>query len=117
MTMARWTAFPCVGEYAFDAATVERDWPRLHAGDAEPLPQNAAVLRAWALFHRGEFQRAAQAGLQAGGSGITVANKATAVYANYLERKEKQKLDLFLEVARRAQEQAVLDPRNPNAWF
>ena len=116
-TMTRWTTFPCVGEYAFDAARLERNWARLHAGDAEPLPEDPAVRDAWALFHRGEFERAAHAGLQAGGSGITVANKATAIYANFLERKEKHKLDLLLEVARRAHEQALLEPTNPNAWF
>jgi len=117
MTTVRWTAFPHVGEYAFDAATLRTHWTRLHAGDAEPWPEDPAVLEAWALFHRGEFHRAANAGLQAGAAGITVANKATAVYANYLERKEKQKLDLLLQVAQRAQEQSAHDPRNPNAWF
>jgi tetratricopeptide (TPR) repeat protein len=115
--MARWTAFPQMHEYGFDAATVQSNWTRLHTGDSEPLPQDPAVLQAWALFHRGEFQHAVQAGLQAGGGGITVANKAMAVYANYLERKEKNRLDLLLEVAQRSQQQALQDPRNPNAWF
>jgi len=115
--MTSWTAFPFAGEYGIDAATLERHWGRLHAGDTEPWPQDPAVLDAWLLFHRGEFERAAHAGLQAGGAGITVANKATAVYANYLERKEKHRLDLLLEVAQRAQQQALQDPRNPNAWF
>jgi tetratricopeptide (TPR) repeat protein len=115
--MAKWTAFPHLGDYPFDAASVRRDWERLHAGDAEPLPRDEAVLVAWALFHSGEFQQAAEAGLQAGGDGITVANKATCIYANYLEKKEKTKLDLLLEVAQRAEAQAAADAKNANAWY
>jgi tetratricopeptide (TPR) repeat protein len=115
--MAKWTAFPHPGDYPFDAASVRSEWARLHAGDAEPLPRDEGVLVAWALFHSGDFQQAAQAGLQAGGDGITVANKATCIYANYLEKKEKTKLDLLLEVAQRAEAQALADAKNPNAWY
>ena len=115
--MAKWTAFPHLGEYKFDVAGVKKHWARLHAGDAEPLPADRAVLEAWALFHAGEFQKAAEAGLKAGGHGITAANKATAIYANYLEKKEKTKLDLFMEVAQRAESQAAQDAANPNAWY
>jgi tetratricopeptide (TPR) repeat protein len=115
--MAKWTAFPHLGDFQFDAGSVKKHWARLHAGDAEPLPENPEVLEAWALFHNGEFQKSAEAGLKAGGAGITVANKATAVYANYLEKKEKAKLDLFVEVAQRAEAQASADANNANAWY
>lgn len=116
-TKAKWTAFPHAGEFDYDAAGVRRHWARLHAGDAEPLPADEAVLGAWVLFHNGEFQKAVEAGLKAGGAGITVANKAAALYANYLEKKEKAKLDLLLEVAERARNQVAGDERNPNAWY
>lgn len=115
--MAKWTAFPYVGSYPFDAASLRSHWDRLHAGDAEPSPADDAVLAAWVLFHRGAFQQAAEAGLQAGGNGITVANKATCIYANYLEKREQVRLDLMLEVGRRAEEQAAADSKSPNAWF
>ncbi|HVZ42292.1 MAG TPA: hypothetical protein VHA82_00670 [Ramlibacter sp.] len=115
--MAKWTAFPHLGEYAYTAATLKKHWARLHAGDAEPLPRDKAVLDAWALFHNGEFQKAVQAGLDAGGDGITCANKAACIYANYLEKKEKTRLDLFLEAAQRAEQQAAADPKNANAWY
>jgi hypothetical protein len=49
--------------------------------------------------------------------GITVANKATAIYATYLEKKEKTRLDLFMQVAERAQAQAQAEPQNANAWY
>ena len=115
--MAKWTAFPHPGDYAFDATSLKKSWARLHQGDCEPLPKAAAVLQAWVLFHNGEFQTAAEAGLKAGGAGITVANKATSIYANYLEAKEKVKLDLFMEVAGRAEAQQAAEPKNANAYY
>ena len=116
--MAKWTPFPydnaaCV----HDAAALKKHWPRLHAGDAEPFPNDGNVLAAWALFHAGEFQKAHAAGLKAGGAGITAANKAQAIYANYLEKSEKAKLAMFMEVVERAEAQAAEDPKNANAHY
>ena len=115
--MAQWTPFPHAGDYAFDAASLIKNWSCLHQGDCEPLPADAAVLQAWVLFHNGEFQQAAQAGLKAGGDGITVANKATCIYANYLEGKEQTRFNLFLQAARQAEAQQAAEPQNANAWF
>ena len=116
--MAKWTAFPHDGAaYTYDGAALKKNWARLHAGDAEPLPKDDKVLAAWALFHAGEFQKAADAGLKAGGAGITVANKAQAIYANYLEKSEKTKLELFMEVAERAEAEIAADPKNANAHY
>ena len=116
-TMAKWTAFPRAGEFSYDAAGLRKAWARLHAGDAEPWPADTDVLAAWTLFHNGEFQRAAEAGLKAGGAGITVANKATSIYANYLEKKERVRLELLMQVAERARAQTAADERNPGAWY
>jgi tetratricopeptide (TPR) repeat protein len=115
--MAKWTAFPQLGEYQYDAASVTREWHRLHAGDAEPLPSDARVLQAWVLFHNGEFERALEAGLAAGDGGITVANKAACIYANYLEKKEKARLAIFQEAAQRAHLRAAEQPEDPAAWY
>jgi tetratricopeptide (TPR) repeat protein len=116
--MAKWTAFPYDdADYGLDAAALRKQWTRLHLGDAEPLPKDDKVLAAWALFHAGEFQKAYDAGLKAGGAGITVANKAQAIYANYLEKSEKSRLAMFQEVAERAEAQATEDPKNANAHY
>ena len=115
--MAKWTAFPHAGDYTFDAASLKKNWAHLHRGDCEPLPKDAAVLQAWVLFHNGEFQKAFDAGVKLGGHGLTVANKATGIYANYLESKEKTKLELFMEVAERAEAQQAEDPKNANAFY
>jgi hypothetical protein len=116
--MARWTAFPYDNaDYTYDAAALKKHWPRLHAGDAEPWPKDEAVQAAWALFHAGDFQKAHDAGLKAGPAGVVVANKAQAIYANYLEKSEKNKLGMFLEIAERAEAQQADEPKNPNAWY
>jgi len=116
--MAKWTAFPHDNaDYTYTAATLKKHWARLHAGDAEPLPKDEKVLAAWLLFHAGDFQKAVDAGTKAGGAGITAANKAQAIYANYLEASEKAKLALFMEVAERAEAQIALDPKNANAHY
>jgi len=116
--MAKWTAFPYDNAaYVYAPATLKKHWARLHAGDAEPLPKDDKVLAAWALFHAGEFHKAFDAGLKCGGTGITVANKAQAIYANYLEKSEAAKLKMFLEVAERAEAQGQAEPKNANAHY
>lgn len=116
--MAKWTAFPYKdAAYGYDAAALKKQWARLHAGDAEPWPKDEAVVAAWALFHAGEFQKACEAGLKAGGAGLTVANKAQCIYANYLEKSEKTRLAMFLEVAERAEAQQGSEPKNANAHY
>ena len=113
-----WAKFPYAEKkYVQTAATLKKAWGRLHLGDQEPQPKDAAVLDAWIAFHAGEFERAAKAGLAAGGAGVTVANKATAIYANYLEADEKRKLALFEEVAGRAEKQQAAEPGNANAFY
>ncbi len=120
--MAQWTAFPHdATPYVYDAATLKKKWARLHAGDVEPLPRDEAVLDAWRLFHAGQFQQAAEAGLKAhaagAGAGMTVANKAQAIYATYLEASEKKRLALLLEVAERAEKRSRDDPKDANAYY
>jgi tetratricopeptide (TPR) repeat protein len=120
--MAKWNAFPhAATPYTYDTAALKKKWARLHAGDAEPLPKDEAVLAAWALFHAGQFQKATEAGLKAHaagmGAGMTVANKSQAIYATYLESSEKTKLALLLEVAERSEARTKEDPKDANAWY
>ena len=115
--MAKWTEFPFAGEYNFDADSVKKWWAKLHAGDLEPLPQDTRVLEAWAQFHNGEFQKAQASGLKLGLAGMNVANKATCIYATYLETQEARRLELFQEVAKRAEHQISQDENNINAYY
>jgi len=113
-----WAKFPYADrKYVHTAATLKKAWSRLHRGDQEPPPKEAAVIEAWIAFHAGDFEQAAKAGLAAGAAGVTAANKATAIYANYLEENEKRKLALFEEVAARAEKQQAAEPGNANAFY
>jgi tetratricopeptide (TPR) repeat protein len=113
-----WAKFPYPDKkHVHTAASLKKAWGRLHLGDQEPYPKEAAVVEAWIAFHAGEFEQAAQQGLAAGGAGITAANKAAAIYANYLEENEKKKLALFEEVAARAEKQQAAEPKNANAFY
>lgn len=115
--MAKWAAFPYAGEYPFDTRRVQQQWALLHAGDLEPLPSDAQLLHGWAQYHSGEFQAAARCGIKLGPKGFNLANKATCVYATYLERNEERRLALFLEVAQRAEQQIAANSANLNAYY
>lgn len=116
--MAKWTAFPYdADDYTYDAAALKKHWARLHKGDAEAFPKDEAAQVAWALFHAGQFQKAHDAGLKLGDTGLVVANKAQSIYANYLETSEKTKLAMFLEIAERAEAQAKANPKLANAHY
>lgn len=141
-----WAVFPYQDE-AFDYAgnALEDCWPRLHLGDCEPWPTGAYVERlcadnaevaatipgfdgdfhalaariqdAWRAYHGGDFARACKLGLSAGAPGYNVANKATGIYAHYLEENEVRSLKLFREAADRAEQAIRLMPHSCNAYY
>jgi hypothetical protein len=115
--MRTWTPFPHAALYAFDAPRVRAEWVDLHRGDQEPLPQDPAVLHAWTLYHRGDFQAAADAGDAAGDAGAIAANKARLIYADYLESTDQVRLDMFADVAKRCAALAQAQPTRVNAHY
>ena len=115
--MAQWNSCPFALAHHYDTAGLHKAWAQLHAGDSLSWPSDPAVQSAWVLFHNGQFQQASEAGLLAGSAGQTVANKATSVYATYLETGEKERLDLYWHVAQRAGAQAEAEPDNASAWY
>lgn len=119
--MATWFPFPHPGLFNFTVNAIHQSWSVLHGGDAEPFPRHPLLLQAWVHFHNGDFSSARTLGLEVAASGetsgMTVANKATCIYACYLERSEHARLDLFMDVAQRAGAQTVQAPQDQNAWF
>ncbi|MCC6198172.1 MAG: hypothetical protein IT518_27280 [Burkholderiales bacterium] len=114
----KWVKFPHPDKaYVYDAAGLKKHWARLHKGDGEPLPKDSDVLEAWRLFHAGEFGRAVEAGAAAGGTGVNAAVKAQVVYANYLEKSEKAKVELLQEAAAMADERRRAAPKDANAHY
>ncbi|MFV0680461.1 hypothetical protein [Ottowia sp.] len=115
--MSDWLPCPYSSSYRFGVKKVRAQWDVLHALDAEPLPENEAVLHAWALFHSGKFEAAEAAGLAAGSAGMSVANRATAAYATLLEPHEKTRLDLYQRILQRALQDTALHPTRASAWY
>ena len=120
--MAKWTAFPYDAKpYTYDAAALKKLLGAPACGRCRAVAEGRGGARGVALFHAGEFQKATEAGLKAAKAGapagMTVANKAQAIYASYLESSEKAKQALFMEVAERAEARAAQDPKDANAWY
>lgn len=142
----KWAAFT-YPDQAFDHAgpALKRAWPRLHQGDREPYPdaKRVALLlagspaakkgagkagsdpealagqlqEAWRLFHRGDFQAAADLGAALGPLGAPVASKATGIYATYLEDDAAARLALLDAAIRRAEAARDALPEDPNANY
>jgi tetratricopeptide (TPR) repeat protein len=118
MTKAGWARFPYVDKgYLYDGANLKRHWDRLHRGDCEPFPKSDAAQEAWRRYHAGDFERAAHAGLASGREGENAANKATAIYATYLEKSRARKTKLLEEAMARGEEAIAARPRDPNAHY
>ena len=114
----KWGKFPHAEKaYAYDAAGLKKHWPRLHKGDCEPFPKDAAVQEAWRHYHAGEFAQAVDAGTAAGGPGLNVAIKAQVVYATYLEKSDKAKLALLEEAMGWAEDRRAEAPKDANAHY
>jgi len=117
-TAEPWTRLPYWDVPRYDAQSLLVHWPRLHAGHALPPPAEGDPLAdGWALYHSGEFERAAALGLKHGGQGLVLANQATAIYANYLEPRESVRLSMFRQVIERAAAQVAAEPDNCHALY
>jgi len=118
MAKGGWAAFPHKDSaYDYSGPSLKKHWDRLHRGDCEPFPKDAAAQEAWRLFHAGEFESAVAVGLEAGGSGINAANKAANIYANYLETSEQKQIKIFEEVAKRCESLQRTDPKMVNGYY
>src|SRR5690606_32720346 len=110
----RWAPFPHEAKgFDYAGAKLAKVWDALHAGDAEPFPDEARVAAAirktpalgkaadaadvaaqlqdaWRSHHRGDFQDAFDAGQALGPLGVSVAVKAAGIHAVYLLDDEKE---------------------------
>jgi tetratricopeptide (TPR) repeat protein len=114
----KWVKFPHADKaYVYDGASLKQHWARLHRGDCEPFPNDAGAVEAWRLYHAGNFEHAVEAGTKTGGAAINAAIKAQSIYANYLEKTDKTKLELFEEAAAWAAERRTSSPKDANAHY
>lgn len=117
MTPNPWSPFPPQHCMDLDAEALRERWHELHAGDAQAFPEDPDVQAAWLLYHQGKLQAAHATGLRAGGAGLTVAHRAMAVHANYLEPRESRRMAFFQDVAQQAHARAGHCPDEPSAWY
>lgn len=116
--MPSWSPFPYDSEaYRYDPKALKKNWPELHRGDCEPYPSEDAQLEAWAAFHAGDFERAVLLADEIGLEAHAVANKATGIYANYLEEDERTQIALFQQAIDRAAKAIKAFPQDPNAHY
>lgn len=115
--MKRWVAMSQEGRFAFTPARLRREWDRLHAGDLEPWPDAAALVRGWALFHEGDFESAWHESQRLGRSATVLACKTACMYATYLEPDDDRRLTLYSEVAERALRLATEEPTRAAGWY
>lgn len=137
-----WTRFPHPDK-GFDYAgdKLKKAWPSLHAGDAEPFPDDkraaalakaagkaapkgmdAAALAealqdAWRDFHRGDFQQAFEAGVALGPVGASVACKALAIHASYLVQDEDEQLKRYEQAGNLAEAAIAALPGEANSHY
>ncbi len=136
-----WAPFPHDAKpYAYGGDALKRAWPKLHAGDAEPWPDDkraAALLKAagkaapkldppalatalqdaWRAFHAGDFKAAFDAGEKLGPVGASVAVKAIGIHATHLVGDDAEKLRRFEQAARLAEAAVKALPDEANSHY
>lgn len=116
--MKNWKEFPYNStDYDYEGDALEENWAKLHAGDCEPFPQDETLQEAWRAFHRGDFQQAVELADEAGLQGHAVANKASGIYATYLEDNATKQIARFKTAINRAEEAIEAFPDDANAHY
>lgn len=136
-----WAAFPHDAKaYAYAGDALKKAWPKLHAGDCEPFPDDkraAALLKAagkaapkldaaalatalqdaWRDFHHGDFKAAFDTGNALGAVGASVASKALGIHATYLVDDDAEKLRRLEQAAKLAEAAIRALPDEANSHY
>jgi tetratricopeptide (TPR) repeat protein len=117
MDTSQWSDYGDAASFEYPAQQLQRAWDELHAGDREPWPGSPALQQAWRFFHQGRFAAAVDAGLAEGDAGHVVVNKASGIYADYLEPDDDVRQAIYTAGIERAETAIDADPDNPNAHY
>lgn len=118
MDTAKWAAFPHDDKaFLYPGKKLINAWDTLHRGDVEPLPANDDLLEAWRLFHAGDFAGAVALAEQIGLAAHAVFNKASGIYADYLEEDEERKTEIYQAGIQRAEQAITQWPDDANAHY
>ena len=139
MAKSSWARFP-KPDKTFDYAgdKLAKAWPKLHAGDQEPFPDDKHVAKlikanaalgkdpgklaaqlqdAWRAFHRGDFHEAYDTGMALKALGASVAIKAGGIHATYLVDSDKDKIARYEALAKLAEAAVVELPSEANSHY
>jgi tetratricopeptide (TPR) repeat protein len=118
MNTDNWAEFPYdTAPYTYDGQALIDAWPQLHRGDCEPLPDDEQLLEAWRRYHAGDFAGAVTLAGEIGIAAHAVANKASGIYADYLEEDDDAKLAIYETGSARAEEAIADYPDDANAHY
>jgi tetratricopeptide (TPR) repeat protein len=113
-----WSPFPYPNRaYDYGGSALKATWAELHRGDREPWPDDPDLQEAWRCFHRGDFGHAVRIADDFGPAGHAVANKATGVYATYLEPDSGRQIDCFKAAIARAERAIEALPGDANSHY
>ena len=142
--MSQWNSFPDSNPaFTYDGESLQQAWEDLHRGDRVVFPDADWVGRtleqypsaapkdydgdaqalaetvqdAWRSFHAGDFQRANELADQSGHLAHAAANKASGIYATYLEPVEATQHACFLAAVERAEAAIEILPDDPNSHY
>jgi tetratricopeptide (TPR) repeat protein len=142
--MAKWSKFTHDNSaFVFDGSSLEEAWADLHQGDCVEFPDadwveqtleqapDAApesfdgdvsalaetIQDAWRCYHSGDFQKAVKLADQCGLIAHAPANKATGIYATYLEPDESAAQACFLSAVERAEAAIEVLQDDPNSHY
>lgn len=135
MKTGSWADFPHPHDpFEYAGATLKKAWPKLHRGDREPWPdaeriaamdpdctdpagKAAALQQAWRDFHAGRFAEAVAGAERIGLLAHAVANKASGIYADYLEEDEATRIAIYRAGIARAEAAIERWPEDANAHY
>ena len=118
MDTSNWAEFSGdAAAFGYPGKKLEQAWDQLHSGDREPWPKDKTIQEAWRSFHCGDFAAAVDAALAQGDSAHVVANKASGIYADYLEEDDGVKQAIYTAGIERAEAAMAADPENPNSHY
>lgn len=113
-----WAEFPYDKDaFSYPGKKLAEAWEALHRGDTEPLPDSDELQEAWRRFHAGDFAAAVKQADQVGLEAHAAANKASGIYADYLEEDEKTKIAIYQVGIERAEKAISAYPDDTNAHY
>lgn len=105
MTTAEWQACPIdMSDLDLSGDGLRQHWDAMHVGFPETFPQDAAVQEAWRQYHLGQFAKAYETGMAAGGAGVVPALFAATIQAQYVEKDDKRRAALFKQAMKGCEE-------------